>query len=119
PETTACYAGQLAWEGPAGTWLYNFTTANWSQITTANPDQMLAWGPNLVWESAIGTWVWNGAAWAQITTSNATHMEVLGADLLWSFPGGTWVWSGAGGGTGWTFITGAVPAEIVSTGQVK
>jgi hypothetical protein len=122
PESTACYRGQLAWEGAAGpgTWLYNFTTPAWSQITGANPDQMLSWGPNLVWENgSAGTWIWNGAAWSQITSADATHVEVLGADLLWAFGGGTWVWSGGGAGTGWTNITGAVPSEIVSTGQVK
>ena len=81
---------------------------------------MLPWGPNLVWENAaLGTWIWDGGAWTQITSANPTLIEVLGADLLWSFPGGTWVWSGGGGGTGWTNITGAVPTEIVSTGQVK
>ena len=39
PETTACYRGQLAWEGAAGpgTWLYNFTTATWAQITRRQP----------------------------------------------------------------------------------
>jgi hypothetical protein len=80
---------------------------------------MLAWGPSLVWENAaFGTWVYDGG-WTQITSANPTLIEVLGADLLWSWPGGTWVWSGGGGGAGWTNITGAVPAEIVSTGAVR
>jgi hypothetical protein len=121
PETTECYRGQLAWEGAAGpgTWLYNFTTGTWQQITGANPEQMLAWGPSLVWENAaFGTWVYDGG-WTQITSANPTLIEVLGADLLWSWPGGTWVWSGGGGGAGWTNITGAVPSEIVSTGAVR
>jgi hypothetical protein len=122
PETTACYRGELAWEGAAGpgTWLYNFTTAAWQLISGSNPEQILAWGPNLVWENAaIGTWIWDGAAWSQITAANPDHMEALGPDLLWSYPLGTWVWSGGGGGTGWTNITGAVPTKIVSTGAVK
>jgi hypothetical protein len=122
PETTECYRGQFAWEGAAGpgTWLYNFVTAGWSQITSANPEQMVAWGPNLAWENAAaGTWIWDGGAWSQITSANPTVMEPLGADLLWGYGAGTWVWSGGGGGDAWTFITGAVPTEIVSTGQVK
>ena len=90
------------------------------QITGANPDQMLAWGPNLVWENTpFGTWVYDGAGWAQITTADATNIEVLGAELLWSFPGGTWLWSGGGGGAGWTNITGAAATTIVSTGAVR
>ena len=121
PETTECYRGQLAWEGAAGpgTWLYDFTTGTWQQITGANPEQMLAWGPNFVWENAaFGTWIYDGAGWQQITSGNPTLIEVLGADLLWSFPGGTWVWSGGGGGAAWTSITGAVPQEIISSGAV-
>jgi hypothetical protein len=120
PETTECYRGQLAWEGAAGpgTWLYNFVTGTWQQITGANPEQMLAWGPSLVWENAaFGTWTYDGG-WTQITTANPTLIEVLGADLLWSWPGGTWVWSGGGGGAAWANITGAVPTEMVSTGAV-
>ena len=123
PETTECYRGQLAWEGAAGpgTWLFNFTTGTWAQITAANPEQMLAWGPNLVWENAaFGTWIYDGAAWAQITTANPNIIETLGAELLWSAPGvGTWVWAGGGGGTGWVNITGLAAEEIVSTGDVK
>jgi hypothetical protein len=122
PETTECYRGQLVWEGAAGpgTWLYNFTTGTWVQITAANPDQTLAWGPNLVWENAaFGTWIYDGAGWQQITSADATFIKVLGDDLLWSWPGGTWVWSGAGGGAGWTNITSAVPTEIVSSGAVQ
>ena len=120
PETTACYRGQLAWEGASGTWLYNFTTSSWQQLTPNNPEQMLPWGPNLVWENAaFGTWIWDGAAWTQISTNNPTQMVGLGADLIWSFPGGVWVWGGGGGGAGWTNIAGSPPAEMVSTGQVK
>jgi hypothetical protein len=121
PETTACYRGLLAWEGPAGpgTWLYNFTTLSWQQISVGNPDQMLPWGPNLVWENtALGTWIWDGAAWAQITSVGPTLIDVVGSELIWSWPGGTWVWSGGGGGAGWTNITAAVPTEIVGTGAV-
>jgi hypothetical protein len=124
PETGECYRGQFVWEGAAGpgTWLYNFTSASWLQITGANPEQVLEWGPLLVWENAaFGTWTYNGAngAWQQITGANPTLIEVLGADLLWSWPGGTWVWSGGGGGAAWTNITGAVPTEMVSTGAVR
>jgi hypothetical protein len=120
PESTECYRGLMAWEGGAGTWLYNFTSGAWTQITTANPEQILAWGPSLVWENAAsGTWVWDGGGWTQITSANATRMAVLGADLLWAYPSGTWAWSGGGAGTGWTSITSAVPTEIVSSGAVK
>jgi hypothetical protein len=120
PQTTECYRGQLAWGGAAGTWLYNFTTSTWLQITVGNPEQMVAWGPNLVWENAaFGTWIYDGAAWTNIASTNPTHLEVLGADLLWSDSAGLWVWSGGGGGAAWTNINGAAPAEIVSTGAVK
>jgi hypothetical protein len=120
PETTECYRGQLAWEGAAGTWLFNFTTSAWQSITGGNPEQMLAWGPNLVWENgAAGTWVYNGTAWAQITSGDPTLIEVLGPDLLWSDPSGTQLWSGEGGGAGWTSLTGAVPTAIVSAGAVE
>jgi hypothetical protein len=121
PETTECYRGQLAWEGAGGpgTWLYNFTTATWLNITGANPERMLTWGPNLVWENAaFGTWIYDGAGWQHITDANPTFIEVLGADLLWSGPGGTRVWSGGVGGAAWTDITGAVAQEIISSGAV-
>ena len=89
-------------------------------LTSANPEQMLAWGPNLVLENAaIGTWIYDGAAWTQITSGNPTHIEALGAELLWAFPGGIFVWGGGGGGTGWTSITSAVATDVVSTGAVK
>jgi hypothetical protein len=120
PESTACYLGQLAWEGPTGTWLFNFTTSAWTQISPSNPEEIVSWGPNLVWENAAsGTWIWNGSTWTQISASNPTQVEVLGADLLWTSPTGTWVWSGGGGGAGWTSISSSAASAIVSTGAVK
>jgi len=120
PESAVCYRGQLAWEGPSGTWLYTFTTNSWVQISTANPDQMVAWGPSLAWESASnGTWIYEGTAWAQITTDDATQIQVLGPDLLWSGAVGTWVWGGAGGGAGWNLLTASVATQIVSTGAIQ
>jgi hypothetical protein len=122
PESTACYRGQLVWEGAAGpgTWIYNFVSASWSQITTANPEEIVPWGPNLVWENAaLGTWIWDGAAWTQITSANANVVEVLGPDLLWTGAAGTWVWGGGGGGSGWTNTSSAIATQIVGTGAIQ
>jgi hypothetical protein len=118
-QTTACYKGQIAWESPLGTWIYNFATG-WSQITNVDPDGFVPWGPNLAWDggAAWGTWIYGDTGWSQITGANPTLMEVLADHLLWSYPAGTWTWSGAGGGAAWTSITGAVPTQIVSTGAV-
>jgi hypothetical protein len=116
PESTACYRSQLVWKAEAGTWVFDFNTSVWTQITTGNPKEMVSWGPNLAWESAdAGTWVWNGTFWSQISRNTPTEMAVLGADLLWTSPAGTWVWGGGGGGAGWTKISDSMATAIVST----
>jgi len=110
--------------GSLGTWLYNFATNSWTQISAAvSPEHLVAWGPYLVWEGidfgTRGTWIYDGAAWTEIATGDAVHVEVLGPDLLWSGASGTWVWGGGGGGAGWTQITPSVATQIVSTGAIK
>ena len=106
--------------GGPGTWLFNFTTATWTQITGTNPEQMLAWGPNLVWENAaLGTWIWDGAAGHRSQLPTPPSIEVLGADLLWSFAGGHLGVEWRRRGRRLDPITGAVPTEIASTGAVK
>lgn len=95
--------------GTAGIWLYN--AGGWSQISTANPDSLLAAdvdsdaAAELIADlGASGLWLWNAGAWSMLSGVNAETMaagdvdadgaaEVVGdfgAAGLWLFNGGTW-----------------------------
>jgi hypothetical protein len=57
--------------------LYKWDGAAWSQLTTANPENMVASGSILYVDfGALGLYKWDGAAWSQLTGSNPLIMVV-------------------------------------------
>jgi hypothetical protein len=100
---------------PDGTWLWNSTTRERSQLTSALPNQMKACGNDLLWSStAYGTWRWNtSAGWLQPTSAAADSLQCFGGEMAWESSLGTWLWSET---TGWREITTANASGMLTCG---
>ena len=98
-----------------GLWIYNSDSATWTQISTANSENIIYSGSTLYVDfgASYGLYRRDGAAWAQLTTANPENMVAFGSTLYADF--------GASGlykfdGTAWTQLTTANPENMVTSG---
>jgi hypothetical protein len=98
----------------SGLWVYN--SANWVQITSTNPENMVLSGLTIYGDfGTSGIWRWDGTAWKQIASVNPDNMVASGSELFVDFGGsGLWKWDG----TAWSQLTTANPENMVISGSV-
>jgi hypothetical protein len=119
PGFQSLFAASIA---SSGIWAYNSTSTTWTQITSSNPESVVASGSVLYGDfGASGIWMWSGGdstAWTQITSSNPESVVASGSVLYGDFgASGIWMWSG-GDSTAWTQITSSNPESVVASGSV-
>jgi Viral BACON domain/Invasin, domain 3 len=122
-DVTVTQAGSLSGSLAAsfdslGLWVYNLDSATWTQIHSANPENMICSGSTLYADfgASYGLWMWDGAAWAQITTANPENMVFSGSMLYVGFGAtyGLWRWDGAA----LVQLTSANPEKMVASGSM-
>jgi len=100
----------------SGLWIYNSGTAAWSQVNSANPENMIYCGSTLYADfgTSYGLSKWDGAAWTQLTSANPENMVASGSTLYVDFGAsyGLYKWDGAV----WTKLTSANPENMVTFG---
>ena len=79
-----------------GLWVYNSDSATWTQVTSANPENMIYSGSMLYGDfGALGLWKWNGTTWTMLTPSTPENMLASGSTLYGDFGAvGLWMWNG-------------------------
>ena len=120
-DVTVTQAGSLSGSLAAsfdslGLWVYNLDSATWTQIHSANPENMICSGSTLYADfgASYGLCQWDGAAWAQLTTVDPKNMVTSGATLYVNFGAsyGLYRWDGAA----WAQLTTATPGNMVTSG---
>jgi hypothetical protein len=100
-----------------GLWIYNSGTAAWSQVSSANPENMIYSGSMLYADfgALYGLYKWDGAAWTQLTSANPENMVTSGSTLYVDFGAsyGLYKWNG----TSWARLTSANPENMVASGS--
>jgi hypothetical protein len=116
--TQAGLSGSLAvsFDG-LGLWIYNSDSATWTQISTANSENIIYSGSTLYVDfgASYGLWKWDGAAWSQLTPVNPENMATSGSTLYVDFGAsyGLYKWDGAA----WSQLTPANPENMVVSGS--
>jgi hypothetical protein len=99
-----------------GLWVYKSDSAAWSQVSSANPENIIYSGSTLyaAFGTSYGLYKWDGAAWAQITPSNPENMVVSGSTLYGDFGTlGLWKWDSSA----WTQLTPSNPENMATSGS--
>lgn len=90
-----------------GFWQWN--RGDWSQISTANPTNVLSSGTYAYATTSNGLWQWNGYNWRRMSSLSPVKMVAKGAELYVEFAGaGIYHWNGAS----WTRISSLSPANM-------
>ena len=119
-DVTVTQAGSLSGSlaasfGDLGLFVYNLDSAMWTQISSANPENMIYSGSTLYADfgASYGLCKWDGAAWSQLTTANPENMVASGSMLYVDFGTtyGLWRWDGAV----WAQLTTANPENMVAS----
>ena len=101
----------------SGLRIYNSGTAAWSQVNSANPENMIYCGSTLYagFGTSYGLYKWDGAAWTQLRSTNPENMVTSGSTLYVDFGAsyGLYKWDGAA----WTQLTSANPENMVTSGS--
>jgi hypothetical protein len=100
----------------SGLWVYKADSAAWTQVSSANPENMIYSGSTLYVDfgASYGLCKWDGAAWAQLTSANSENMVTSGSTLYVDFgASGICKWDGAA----WTQLTSANPENMVTSGS--
>ena len=99
--------------GPSGLWQYR--NGSWSELTSATPGIMAAYGNDLVaLFPGAGLYRYDGAAWTELTPVTAIDMIAGMTDRVYvDFTGaGLWQYKGA-----WTQITPLNPSKMIAFGS--
>jgi parallel beta-helix repeat protein len=97
-------------------WIYNSGAAAWSQVSSANPENMIYSGSTLYVDfgASYGLYKWDGAAWNQLTSANPENMVTSGSTLYVNFGTlGLYKWDGAA----WSLLTSVNPENMVASGS--
>jgi hypothetical protein len=100
----------------SGLWIYNSSSAAWSQISSTNPERVIYSGSTLYADfGASGLYKFDGAAWTQLTPSDPENIVASGSTIYVDFgvSNGLYKWDG----TAWTQLTSAKPENMVATGS--
>ncbi|MEI6260846.1 MAG: DUF1566 domain-containing protein [Deltaproteobacteria bacterium] len=99
-----------------GLWVYKSDSAAWSQVSSANPENIIYSGSTLYagFGTSYGLYKWDGAAWAQLTPSNPENIVVSGSMLYSDFGTlGLWKWDSSA----WAQLTPSNPEKMVVSGS--
>jgi hypothetical protein len=100
-----------------GLWIYNSDSATWTQISTANSEDMIYSGSTLYVDfgASYGLYKWDGAAWTQITSVSPENMVTSGSTLYVNFGAsyGLYKWDGPS----WAQLTSVNPENMVTSGS--
>jgi VWFA-related protein len=98
----------------SGLWIYNSDTAAWSQVSSANPENMVYCGSTLYADyGSYGLYRWDGAGLTKLTSANPENMVTSGSTLYVDFAAlGLYKWDGA-----WTQLASVDPGNMVASGS--
>jgi hypothetical protein len=99
----------------SGLWIYNPDTAAWSQVSSANPENMVYCGSTLYADfGSYGLYKWDGAGLTKLTSANPENMVTSGSTLYVDFAAlGLYKWDGAA----WTQLASVNPGNMVASGS--
>jgi hypothetical protein len=103
----------------SGLWIYNSGTASWSQVSSANPENMIYSGSTLYVDfgASYGLYKWDGAEWTQLTSANPENMVTSGSTLYVDFGASYGLYKLDGTTSTWSQLTSVNPENMVTTGS--
>ena len=103
-------------DGTSGIWKWDGSA--WSQLTTANPENMVTSGSTLYVDFGVsyGLYKWSGSVWSQLASASPENMVASGSTLYVDFGAsyGLYKWDGAA----WTQLTSANPENMAASGSM-
>jgi hypothetical protein len=102
-------------DGTSGIWKWDGSA--WSQLTTANPENMITSGSTLYVDFGVsyGLYKWSGGVWSQLASANPENMAASSSMLYVDFGAsyGLWKWDGSA----WFQLTPINPENMVASGS--